>query len=144
MKLIVNLNEKRFNLQDWYLSTVCFKKKNNQNFLKAFIFNYLLTKGKIFQKIVNTVFSYEASRSVTVLFTKKTSVFMSLSLKMDGFSFCSDCRWLKMCSIPRNKYQYDLVMVIGILEARNPHCKNTWFNLGAQISLRVALKSYIL
>lgn len=50
----------------------------------------------------------------------------------------------RMCSNPRNKNQFDLVMDVGILEARNPHCKNTWYNLGAQISLIVALNSYIL
>jgi len=50
----------------------------------------------------------------------------------------------RMCSMARNKDQFDLVIAVGNLQGRDPHCKNTWYNLGAQISLIVALNPYIL
>lgn len=55
----------------------------------------MIVEGKVFLKVVNIVFSYEPSRSVTPLFLKKTSGFVSLSLEMDDFSFPSDCSWQK-------------------------------------------------
>jgi len=63
--------------------------------LESFYLQLPYCWGKDILQMVNIAFSYETSRSVTLVFTKKTSVFTSLSLEMDGFSFSSDCSWQK-------------------------------------------------